>query len=63
MATTPVFLPGESHRERSLAGYSAWGHRRRTRPTDSTTTRWMLQLRALIPFTAQQSLEIKIWLL
>ena len=22
---TPVFLPGESHRQRSLAGYSAWG--------------------------------------
>ena len=23
MATTPVFLPGESHGQRSLAGYSA----------------------------------------
>ena len=22
---TPVFLPGESHGERSLAGYSPWG--------------------------------------
>ena len=22
---TPVFLPGESHRERNLAGYSPWG--------------------------------------
>ena len=22
---TPVFLPGESHRQRSLAGYSPWG--------------------------------------
>ena len=22
---TPVFLPGKSHRERSLAGYSPWG--------------------------------------
>ena len=22
---TPVFLPGESHGERSLAGYSLWG--------------------------------------
>ena len=22
---TPVFLPGESHRQRSLAGYSLWG--------------------------------------
>ena len=24
---TPVFLPGESHGWRSLAGYSPWGHR------------------------------------
>ena len=24
---TPVFLPGKSHGERSLAGYSRWGHR------------------------------------
>jgi len=24
---TPVFLPGESHSQRSLAGYSPWGHK------------------------------------
>ena len=24
---TPVFLPGESHGQRSLAGYSPWGQR------------------------------------
>ena len=24
---TPVFLPGESHGQRSLAGYSPWGHK------------------------------------
>ena len=24
---TPVFLPGESHRQRSLAGYSPWGYK------------------------------------
>ena len=24
---TPVFLPGESHGQRSLSGYSPWGHR------------------------------------
>ena len=23
----PVFLPGESHGQRSLAGYSAWGRK------------------------------------
>ena len=27
MATTPVFLPGESHEQRSLKGYSQWGHK------------------------------------
>ena len=27
MATHPVFLPGESHGERSLVGYSPWDHR------------------------------------
>ena len=25
---TPVFLPGEYHAQRSLAGYSPWGHKR-----------------------------------
>ena len=24
---TPVFLPGESHGQRNLVGYSPWGHR------------------------------------
>ena len=24
---TPVFLPGKSHGQRSLAGYSLWGHK------------------------------------
>ena len=27
MATTPVFLPGESHGQRSLVGYSPWGRK------------------------------------
>ena len=25
MATTPIFLPGKSHGQRSLVGYSPWG--------------------------------------
>ena len=25
---TPGYLPGESHGQRSLVGYSPWGHRR-----------------------------------
>ena len=31
---TPVFLPGESHGQKSLAGYSPWGHR--VAPTEVT---------------------------
>ena len=27
MATHPVFLPGESHGQKSLVGYSPWGHK------------------------------------
>ena len=27
MTTTPVFLPGESHGQKSLAGYRPWGRR------------------------------------
>ena len=27
MQLTPVFLPGGSHGQRSLAGYSPWGHK------------------------------------
>ena len=32
---TPVFLPGKSHAQRSLVGYSPWGHK------DSDTTEWL----------------------
>ena len=28
---TPIFLPGEFHGQRSLAGYSPWGHRQSDR--------------------------------
>ena len=27
MATTPVFLPGKSHGQRSLVDYSPWDHK------------------------------------
>ena len=27
MDTTPVFFPGKFHGQRSLVGYSSWGHR------------------------------------
>ena len=31
---TPVFLPGEAHGQRSLAGYSPWGLKSQTRLSD-----------------------------
>ena len=31
----PVFLPGESHGQRSLVGYHPWGHR------EWDTTEWL----------------------
>ena len=35
---TPVFLPGESHGQRSLAGHSPWGCKSWTRLSDYTMT-------------------------
>ena len=32
MQPTPVFLPGESHGRRNLAGYSPWGRKESDRP-------------------------------
>ena len=35
---TPVFLTGESHGQRSLVGYSQWGHK------ESDSTEWLTRL-------------------
>ena len=35
LGITPVFLPGESHGQRKLAGYSPWG-RRELNATEAT---------------------------
>ena len=45
---TPVFLPGESHEQRSLAGYSPWGHK---------------ELDVTERLTAQHNLVIRGWVL
>ena len=37
---TPVFLPGESHEQRSLAGYSPWGYKE----LDITEQSWHKQV-------------------
>ena len=36
---TPVFLPGESHGQRSLEGYSPWGHKELDMTEHSTAQR------------------------
>ena len=38
---TPVFLPGEFHGQRSLVGYSPWGHKE-LNSTDATSYACML---------------------
>ena len=35
---TPVFLPGESHGQRSPAGYSPWSRKSQTQLSDQTAT-------------------------
>ena len=37
-SATPVFLPGKSHGQRSLVGYSPWGHKNQTGLSNKTTT-------------------------
>ena len=44
MATTPVFLPGECHGQRSLVGWSLWGHKE-----SDTTERLTLCIYLLVP--------------
>ena len=34
---TPVFLPGKSHGQRSLEGYSPWGHKESDRTEKPST--------------------------
>ena len=44
--STPVFLLGESHGQRSLAGYSPWDGKSRTQLSDyTTTTRRQIQVK------------------
>ena len=50
----PVFLPGEAYGQRSLAGYSPWGCKSRTRLSDSTTTTWPTTLQSM----SERSLSI-----
>ena len=56
MASTPVFLPGKSHGQRSLAGYSPWGHKSQTEQM-STHTCCFLETRAMADGTKRDPRE------
>ena len=55
MAATPVFLPGESHGQRSLAGYSPWAHKEL-----DTTERLTVLLSCLLNFSWYTFSEVKL---
>ena len=50
---TPVFLPGKSHRERSLAGYSSWGRKE----LDTTEQLNQHLFQALLALSVTQTIE------
>ena len=49
----PVFLPGESHSQRSLAGYSPWGHKESDKIEQPNTahTAWLILTSAPLTMT------------
>ena len=48
---TPVFLPGKSHRQRSLVGYSPWGHTE-SDLTEQAHVHALGMLRVLLPLAS-----------
>ena len=55
------YLPGESHGQRSLAGYSPWGHKSWTRLSDYTTTTTQSLTLLTISTTSIQATAILPW--
>ena len=39
---TPIFLPGDSHEQRSLVAYSPWGHKELDMTEATSHSVWML---------------------
>ena len=52
---TPVLLPGKSRGQRSLAGYSPWGHK------ELDTTEWLSIHSSLLYTTGDTGWKIKYW--
>ena len=67
MATITVFLPGKSHGQRSLAGYTPWGHKELEMTERLTDTHTVLILparnaRDLFKPYNQTAAVVKMWL-
>jgi hypothetical protein len=52
---TPVFLPGESHRQRSLASYSPWGLQ------ESDMTQWLTHMKGSSVLCTVGRVEFILW--
>ena len=62
---TPIFLPGESHGQRSLAGYSPWVHKSRTQlrnlaHTHSATWNLVIFLSEIIGIMPEYWLPVRV---
>ena len=56
---TPILLPGEFHRQRSLAGYSPWGRKEADRTERLSTLHLQLyKIVALLPVVHSMSLQL-----
>ena len=55
---TPVFLPGKSHGQRSLADFSLWGHKRARHNWAHTDMQWLMRstlLEVFLPCMRKES--------
>ena len=51
---TPVFSPGESHRQRSQAGYNPWGRKESDRTEQLSTTLSLYSLKLRCPLVQKK---------
>ena len=52
---TPIFLPGESHGQRSLVSYNPWGHKELNK-IEQLTLSLLIHERCLTPYTRPRNL-------
>ena len=56
---TPAFLPGKSYGQRSLSGYSPWGHKRVGHDLVTRQQQWKKQMYTLFLFIKTAQLQFK----